>query len=393
MGKRFLAIHPLFVSLLVAMFFAMSACTQEAPSAAPTAAPKAPAASVPAQPAVAPVAQAPAAAAAAAPAAKSITQAAPGSTLKQIRDRGKLICGVNQELPGFGYLDEKGQITGFDPDYCRAIASAVFGDPTKVEYRPTTSVNRFTFLQSGEVDVLVRNATHTLQRDAEVGVWVPTTFYDGNGMLVRKDSGIRELKDLNGASICLQGGSTTERNVADAMAAAGAKYTPVVFETADQAYAAYDAGRCQAEANDKSAHAARRTLLKNPAEHVILDATFSKEPLGPAVRRGDDQWFLIVSWVVNVTFAGEELSVNQANVDQMKNTSTNPEIRRMLGVEGEMGKLLGLDTAWGYNVIKHVGNYKDIYDRHLGEGTKIDLPRGLNKNWKDGGLLYSPPIR
>ncbi len=189
------------------------------------------------------------------------------------------------------------------------------------------------------------------------------------------------------------GGSTTERNVADAMAAAGAKYTPVVFETADQAYAAYDAGRCQAEANDKSAHAARRTLLKNPAEHVILDATFSKEPLGPAVRRGDDQWFLIVSWVVNVTFAGEELSVNQANVDQMKNTSTNPEIRRMLGVEGEMGKLLGLDTAWGYNVIKHVGNYKDIYDRHLGEGTKIDLPRGLNKNWKDGGLLYSPPIR
>jgi general L-amino acid transport system substrate-binding protein len=407
MTKRFFAIQSFIVASLIVVSFALAACTQEPAPSAATSAPKpattaaaqpaaAPAQAAPAAPVAAPVTgapAAPAAAAPAAPAAQPVQQAASGATLKQIKDRGKLICGVNQELPGFGYLDEKGQIVGFDPDYCKALAAAIFGDPTKVEYRPTTSVNRFTFLQSGEIDVLMRNATHTLQRDAEVGLWVPTTFYDGNGMIVRKDSGIKELKDLNGASICIQGGSTTERNVADAMAAVGAKYTPVVFETADQAYAAYEAGRCQAEANDKSAHAARRTLLKNPSDHILLDATFSKEPLGPAVRRGDGQWFSIVTWVVYATIDAEELGVTQANVDQMKSSSTNPEVRRLLGLEGDMGKLLGLDNAWGYNLIKAVGSYKDIYDRNLGPNTKVNLPRGLNSLWKDGGILYAMPVR
>lgn len=317
-----------------------------------------------------------------------------GETLKTVKERGNVICGVNGQLPGFSYVNAQGEYEGFDVDFCQALAAAIFGDPAKVEYRPLTAKERFTALQTGEIDVLIRNTTWTLSRDTELGAnFVATTFYDGQGIMVPKDSGVTKLEDLNGASICVATGTTTELNLADQMSARGIDYTPVVFETADQVFGAYEEGRCDAVTTDKSGLISRKVTLKNPDAHIILDETLSKEPLGPVVRHGDDQWFDIVQWVVFATFTGEEFGITSQNVDEVKATTQDPNVKKFLGLEGEMGQKLGLDNDWAYNIIKMVGNYAEIYDRNLGPDTPFNLPRGLNASWKDGGLLYAPPIR
>ncbi len=313
--------------------------------------------------------------------------------LATVKARGKIVCGVNQAVPGFGFLQKDGSFAGFDIDFCKALAAAVFGDASKVEYRPLNAKQRFTALQAGEIDVLIRNTTWTLTRDTELGAnFAPTTFYDGQGITVRKDSGIKTLEDLQGASICVSSGTTTELNLADQMAANGIEYTPVVFETADETTGAYLDGRCDAYTTDKSGLVARMSMFPNPEEHMIMDATLSKEPLGPVVRQGDDQWFDIVKWMVFATIQAEESGITSQNVDEMKNAD-NPSIKKLLGVEGDMGAKLGLDNDWAYNIIKQVGNYAEIYDRNLGPDTVFKLARGMNASYVDGGLLYSPPFR
>ena len=318
-----------------------------------------------------------------------------GDTLKAVQARGNVICGVNGQLPGFSFLDPSGEMKGFDADFCRAIAAAVFGDATKVEYRPLTTQERFTALQTGEIDVLARNTTWTLVRDTELGLnFTVTTFYDGQGIMVPVASGFTTLQDLEGGTVCVQKGTTTELNLADAMSVAGVSYTPATFEDVNATYGAYAEGRCDAVTSDKSQlSSAAKGLLPNPDEHVIMDLTLSKEPLGPVVRHGDDQWFDIVKWTVYATMAGEEYGVDSTNVDDQKANAVNPEIRRLLGVEGDLGPKLGLSVDWAYNVIKSVGNFAEIYDRSLGEGTPTYIPRGLNSSYKDGGILYSPPFR
>jgi len=343
-----------------------------------------------------------AAAATSAPAATEQTAAQPTEkpameegkgTLATVKERGKIICGVNQAVPGFGFLQSDGSFAGFDIDFCKALAAAVFGDSSKVEYRPLNAKQRFTALQAGEIDVLIRNTTWTLTRDTELGAnFAPTTFYDGQGITARKDSGIKTLDDLQGASICVSSGTTTELNLADQMSANGIDYTPVVFETADETTGAYLDGRCDAYTTDKSGLVARMSMFPNPEEHMILDATLSKEPLGPVVRQGDDQWFDIVKWMVFATFQAEESGITSQNVDEMKNAE-DPNVRKLLGVEGDMGAKLGLDNDWAYNIIKQVGNYAEIYNRNLGPDTVFNLPRGMNSSYVDGGLLYSPPFR
>lgn len=316
------------------------------------------------------------------------------STLQTVQDRGHLVCAVNSGAPGFGFLNEDGSFSGFDIDFCRAIAAAIFGDPDAVEYVAATASNRFTILGAGEADVLVRNTTNTLTRDSDLaGNFAPTTFYDGQGIMVRHADGISSLEDLNGGSVCVATGTTTELNLADVMAAEGIEYEPVVFETNDEVVAAYESGRCDAMTTDKSGLIGRRAVLADPSAHAILDETLSKEPLAPMVRHGDDQWLDIVSWVVNVTFLAEEKGVNSGNVDSVRANATDPNVRRLLGVEGEMGAKLGLGNDWSYNVIKMVGSYDEIYNNNLGPDTAYNVPRGQNVSWVDGGLLYSPPIR
>ena len=319
-----------------------------------------------------------------------------GATLENVKARGNLVCGVNSQVPGFGYVDANGDFSGFDVDYCRALAAAIFGDASKVEFRPVTASERFTALQSGEIDILSRNTTWTLTRDTELGGnFVHTTFYDGQGMMVKADSGITTLEDLDGGTICVQTGTTTELNLADVMAARDISYTPAVFEDADSTFAAYSEDRCDGVTTDKSGLVSRRTVLADPSAHVILDVTMSKEPLGPMVRHGDDQWFDIAQWTIFAMFSGEEYGITSANVDDVKATSTSPEVKRLLGVEGEgdMGLKLGLGTDWAYSIIKFVGNYEEVYNRNLGPDTPTFIPRGLNSLYSDGGLLYSPPVR
>ena len=317
-----------------------------------------------------------------------------GVTLETVKSRGNLVCGVNSQVPGFGYVDANGNYAGIDVDYCRALAAAIFGDADKVEFRPVTAAERFTALQSGEIDILSRNTTWTLVRDTELGGnFVHTTFYDGQGMMVPAGSGITTLQDLEGGTICVQTGTTTELNLADVMASLGVSYTPAVFEDADSTFTAYSEGRCDAVTTDKSGLVARRTVLADPAAHVILDVTMSKEPLGPMVRHGDDQWFDIAQWTVFAMFAGEEFGVTSANVDSVKASAIAPEVKRLLGVEGDMGLKLGLSNDFAYNIIKLVGNYEEVYNRNLGPDTPTYIPRGLNSLYTDGGLLYAPPFR
>lgn len=334
---------------------------------------------------------------AAAPAAEPEAAAGPagfGSTLATVKERGSLICGANSQVPGFGFVDADGNFSGIDVDYCRALAAAIFGDAAKVEFRPVTAAERFTALQSGEIDVLSRNTTWSLARDTELGGnFTSTTFYDGQGMMVPVDSGITSLEGLEGGTICVQTGTTTELNLADVMASLGISYTPAVFEDADSTFGAYAEGRCDAVTTDKSGLVSRRAVLADPAAHVILDVTMSKEPLGPMVRHGDDQWFDIAQWTVFAMIAAEEYGITSANVDEVKSSATNPEILRLLGVEGDMGLKLGLSNDWAYNIIKLVGNYEEVYNRSLGPDTPTYIPRGLNSLYTDGGLLYAPPVR
>lgn len=318
-----------------------------------------------------------------------------GQTLSTIQARGNVICGVNGQLPGFSFLDPQGSYAGFDVDFCRALAAAIFGDPSKVEFRSTTTQERFTVLQTGEVDVLIRNTTWSLVRDTELGLnFTVTTFYDGQGIMVPQDSGITSLADLEGGTICVQKGTTTELNLADAMSTEGITYTPAVFDDVNATYGAYAEGRCDAVTSDKSQlSSVAKGVLPDPDNHVILDLTLSKEPLAPVVRHGDDQWLDIVKWTIYATIAGEEYGISSENVEEMRGSTENPEVRRLLGLEGDLGTKLGLSNDFAYNVLLAVGNYAEIYERNLGEGTPTFIPRGLNSLYTENGLLYSPPFR
>ena len=323
------------------------------------------------------------------------TDAVEGTTLKAVKERGKLKCVGNANLVGFGYLDpDTNEFSGFDVDFCRAYAAAILGDASAVEIIPADATQRFPLLQSGEGDVLSRNTTWTISRDTSLGFnFTPTTFYDGQGMMVRKDSGIEKLEDMEGATICVQQGTTTEKNLADVMRGLGVKYEPVVFQDSVDTRQAYDEGRCDGFTTDKSGLLAEQTQMKNPDDHVILEDTMSKEPLGPAVRHGDDQWFDIIKWVTYGLFAAEEYGITSENVKEIAETSEDPVIRNILGVEGDLGKGLGLDNDFMVKAIEQVGNYGEIYDRNLGEGGPFKLARGVNAQWTDGGLIYAPPFR
>ncbi len=315
-----------------------------------------------------------------------------GGRLALVQSRGELICGVNDQIVGFGAVDPDGEFAGFDIDFCRAIAAAVFGDPQAVSFRPLSAQQRFTALQTGEVDVLIRNTTWTLSRDTQNGLdFSPTTFYDGQGMMVRTDLAVTALEDLEGASICVGSGTTTERNLGDAMREAGADFTPVVFEGADEVFNAYESGRCEAVTADMSALVSRQTTLPDPDSHSIMDIVLSKEPLGPAVLQGDPGWADVVNWVVFGIIQAEEFGITSDNVDTFLGGDV-PEMMRFLGEEAALGEGLGLSNDFMIDVIRAVGNYGEIYDRHLGPDTPFDLPRGSNRLWTDGGLLYSPPF-
>lgn len=315
------------------------------------------------------------------------------SRLDTIKQRGKLICGVDGKIPGFSFVDESGQYSGLDVDICKAVAAAVFADPNAVEYRNLDSTERFEALKSGEVDILSRNTTWTISRDTSVGLeFAPTTFFDGQGMMVRQDSGITKLEDLEGKAVCVEAGTTTELNLTDALRQKNIKAETVTFQQADPAYAAYAEGRCQGMTSDKSQLVARRSTLPNPDEHILLDVTMSKEPLGPVTVNNDSAWFDVVKWTTYALIEAEELGINQGNVDQLK-TSENPNIKRFLGTEGDLGKGAGLSNDFAANAVKAVGNYGEVYERNLGQGSQFKLPRGQNALWTNGGLMYSPPLR
>ncbi len=375
-------LFPVFALLLV-LSMVLAACGGAAAPEAP--AEEAPVAEAPAE--EAPVAEAPGETEGPAPAAS-------GDTLATVLERGHVICGGNASVPGFGFLDTEGNYAGFDIDFCKAVAAAVFGDAEAYEIRPLSSQERFTALQSGEIDVLIRNTTWTLSRDTDLGAnFVHTTFYDGQGFIVRKADGINVLEDLEGGTVCVQTGTTTEANLADVMAARGISYEPVVYEDVETGWTTYEEGRCDAYTTDKSGLVARRILLTVPDDHVIMDETISKEPLGPVVRHGDDQWFDIVQWTVFATFFAEEHGITSENAAAMMADTVNPREKSFFGTEGELGSFLGLDADWAYNVVSQVGNYEEIYNRNLGPDTLTYIPRGLNSLYTDGGLLYAPAWR
>ena len=330
----------------------------------------------------------------AAAAVTAISTAAWAGTLDDVRSKGHVQCGVSQGVPGFSNPDEAGNWTGIDVDVCRAVAAAVLGDASKVKFTPLSAKERFTALQSGEIDVLSRNTTWTLVRDTALGLnFAGINYYDGQGFLVRKDLGVKTALELEGASVCVQIGTTTELNMSDYFRTNNMQFNPVVFEKADEVVAAYDAGRCDVYTTDQSGLAAQRTKLKDPDAHLVLPEIISKEPLGPVVRHGDDKWLDVVKWSLYAMLEAEEIGVTSKNVDQQKASSKNPNVRRLLGVEGDGGKNLGLNKEWGYNIIKQVGNYGESFDRNVGPNTALKLERGLNALWKDGGLQYSMPVR
>ncbi|WP_415315887.1 amino acid ABC transporter substrate-binding protein [Candidatus Pelagibacter sp. Uisw_137] len=314
-------------------------------------------------------------------------------TLKNTQKKGFVRCGVSQGLPGFSNADAAGNWTGVDVDVCRAVAAAVLGDANKVKFTPLSAKERFTALTSGEIDILSRNTTWTLSRDADIGLtFVGVNFYDGQGFMVRKDSGITSTSQFkNGISACTNIGTTTELNMRDFFNSKGISYEPVAFEKADEVVAAYDSGRCDTYTTDKSGLAAQRTKMTNPDDHIVLPETISKEPLGPVVRQGDAVWEDIVRWSLNVMIEAEEYGINSANADMMK-TSDNPQIKRLVGAEGELGAAFGLDNDWSLRIIKQVGNYGESYKRNIAD-TGILPDRGPNQIWTKGGLLYVPPAR
>ena len=317
-----------------------------------------------------------------------------GKTVDAIKARGQLVCGVNTGLAGFSAADSQGNWTGLDVDVCKAVAAALLGDASKIKWAPLNAQQRFTALQSGEVDVLSRNTTFTLTRDASLGLMATTpTYYDGQGFLVAKKSKITSAKQLKNAEVCVQSGTTTEKNLNDYFKGLGIKIKPVVFEGFEASVKAFFSGRCQAYTTDASGLASiRNKEAKNPEDFVILPELISKEPLGPMVRRGDEDFYAIVKWVVYALLEAEEYGVTQENVDTMK-TSTEPPIQRILGTSEDTGKLLGLDKEWAYRAIKAVGNYGEIFERNVGPKSALKLPRGLNNQWSKGGLMYAMPIR
>src|SRR4051812_27560383 len=317
-----------------------------------------------------------------------------GPTLDKIKQAGTVVCGVSTGVPGFSQPDSQGRYSGFDVDICKAISAAVLGDPEKVKYIPLTAQQRFTALQSGEIDILSRNTSATLQRDAELGLnFAPVVFYDGQGFMVPKKLNVKSAKELNGATICVQPGTTTELNLADYFRANNMQFQPLVIEKLDEVVAAYLSGRCDVFTTDRSGLAAIRIgRTPNPDEHLVLPETISKEPLAPAVRQGDDQWADIVRWVVYALMEAEEKGLTSQNLDE-KAKSEDPDVKRMLGATPGMGKALGLDEKWAYNAIKAVGNYGEIFERHVGSKSPLKLDRGLNDLWTRGGLMYAMPIR
>ena len=322
------------------------------------------------------------------------TTADAGQTLNAIKQKGFVQCGVSTGLAGFSNVDDAGNWSGIDVDLCRAVAAALFGDAKAVKYTALTAKERFTALQSGEVDVLSRNTTWTLARDSALGLdFTGVTYYDGQGFMVPADLGVQSALELDGASVCVQPGTTTELNLADYFRANNMTYEPVVIERLDEIRTAYDQGRCDVYTTDQSGLYAERTVLSNPDAHAILPEVISKEPLGPAVRHGDHEWADVVRWTLYAMLEAEEYDVTSANVDDLKANTGNPVVRRLLGTEGDMGQNLGLSGDWAYNIVKQVGNYGEVFDKNLGEGTPLKIERGLNALWTNGGLQYAMPVR
>ena len=326
----------------------------------------------------------------------AVASALPGqaATLDNVRAADRLRCGINPGLPGFSYVDESGRWSGFEAAFCRALAAAVLGDPEKVSFVTLTGKTRFPALASGEVDILSRNTTWTFSRDVDLGfTFVGISYYDGQGFVGRKALGIESATELDGASICIQTGTTTELNLADFFRINEIGYEPVPLETNAEARAAYRADRCDVYTTDVSGLAATKSTFDDPDAHMVFPEIISKEPLGPLVRQGDDQWADIARWTLNALISAEELGVTQANVATMAEGTDNPEIDRMLGKEGSIGKMLGLDARWAARAIAAEGNYAEIFEKYLGAGSPLGLPRGLSALYRDGGILYSPPFR
>ncbi len=316
------------------------------------------------------------------------------TTLETVKTRGHLKCGVHSGLPGFASPDDQGNWTGIDVDICRGVAAAVFGDATKVRYTPLSAKERLTALQSGEIDMLSRNTTWTLTRDSAQGLnFTGINYYDGQGFLIRGDLGVKSARELDGASVCVQTGTTSELNLGDYFRANSMRYTPVVFEKNDEVVAAYESGRCDVLTSDQSQLYAVRLKLRNPNAHMVLPEMISKEPLGPVVRQGDDGWFNIVRWTLFAMINAEELGVSSANAAGLKAGAKNPAIRRLLGLEGDKGKDLKLPNDWGYAIVTQVGNYGESFQRNLGADSPLKIERGPNRLWTQGGLQYAPPIR
>ena len=325
--------------------------------------------------------------------ALGLTAAASAATLDDVKAKGFIQCGVSQGLPGFSNPDSAGNWSGLDVDFCRAMAAAIFGDANAVKYTPLSAKERFAALKNGEVDVLPRNTTWTMTRDTNLGLnFAGVNYYDGQGFMVRKDLGVASALELSGASVCTNTGTTTELNVADYFRANNMEYEVVAFEKADEVVGAYDSGRCDVYTTDASGLYAQRLKLTNPNDHMVLPEIISKEPLGPVVRQGDDQWFNIARWVLNVMINAEELGVSSANVGDMMG-SQNPSIKRLLGEEGSYGEYIGLSKDWAVNIIKQVGNYEESFNRNVGPDTQLGISRGVNALWSKGGILYAPPIR
>ena len=318
-----------------------------------------------------------------------------GKTIDAIKARGQLVCGVNPSLPGFSAADSQGVWAGLDVDVCKAIAASLLGDAGKIKWTPLNASQRFAVLQSGEIDILSRNTTWTLTRDASLGLhFTGVTYYDGQGFMVPTKGKIKSAKQLKGATVCVQSGTTTEKNLSDYSKANGLAIKPVVFDTQEATNKAYFAGRCQAYTTDASGLASvRNKEASKPDDHLILPELISKEPLGPSVRRGDDEFFAIAKWVVYALIEAEEYGITQANVDQLAKDSKDPVVQRILGTSEDTGKLLGLDKDWAARAIKAVGNYGEVFERNVGPKSSLKLPRGANNLWNKGGLMYAPPVR
>ena len=325
--------------------------------------------------------------------AASVAFVAQADTLAKVKERGVVSCGVGTGLAGFSQKDEKGVYSGIDVDVCRAVAAAIFGDAKKVQYKPLTAKERFTALQSGEIDVLSRNTTWTHTRDTSLGLnFAGVNYYDGQGFMVSKKLGVSSAKELDGATVCIQAGTTTELNLADYFSANGMKFTPITFDTSDLTRAGFESGRCDVLTSDQSQLYALRIGLSNPSSAVVLPEVISKEPLGPVVRQGDDGWFNVVRWSLIAMIEAEFLLIDSANADKLKTTG-NPAQKRFLGAEGDTGKSLGLSASWAHTIVKQVGNYSESFERNVGTGSPLQISRGLNAQWNDGGIMYSSPIR